>query len=224
MNELTLHDLMQNQEIRLLIDKANQYLEQIGYTDHGPRHVLHVSRIAGEILEKLGYSARQVELARIAGYLHDVGNMIHRDHHGKSGAILLYPILRDLYMPPAEVADIVSAIGSHECPAGRPISALSAALIIADKVDAHKSRVRENRYDPNDIHDRVNYSIKKARVDVDPQARLITFGCTMDETSSVTEYMQIYLERMIMCEQSAEFLGCKFILEINGMRINRIIN
>lgn len=221
MGEITLQRLMENEEFSLLIDKSNYCLEQIGYTDHGPRHVLHVSKVAAEILEKLDYPPRRVELARMAGYIHDVGNLVCRKDHGASGALLLYPLLAKTGMDMAEVMDIVAAVGSHEEQNGKPVGDISAALIIADKVDAHRARVRLHCYDINDIHDRVNLSIQKTKVEVDPAERTITFAFTMDGTSSVTEYMEIYLSRMLMCEQSAEYLGCTFSLIINGVRVNR---
>lgn len=218
---ITLEDCIQNEELTMLVEKANNCLEQVGYTDHGPRHVLYVSKIAGRILEKLNYPIERVELAKIAGYLHDVGNLVNRRNHGITGGLLLYPLLKAMGMDLSDVCDVVSAVGSHEEEYGSPVGDISAALIIADKVDAYRARVRKTRFDPNDIHDRVNNSITKTHVDVDLENRKIIFDCIMDETSSVTEYMEIYLSRTKMTEKSAKYLDCEFILSINGVRINR---
>jgi uncharacterized protein len=170
---VTLEDIHKHPEISAMIHEANEVLNAIGYTEHGQRHVGYVSSVASAILKKLEYPERTVELAAIAGWIHDVGNVINRKHHGLNGAALLYPVLRETGMPMDEICRILSAIGFHEEETGAPVSEVSAALIIADKSDAHRTRVRKDRYDPNDIHDRVNYSIKKNWVDVDPVKRII---------------------------------------------------
>ena len=218
--DVTLEMIRRSEKINALVAQANKCLEVIGYTDHGPRHVGYVSRIAGEILSKLERPARRVELAKIAGWIHDVGNMINRKHHGLNGAVMLFPILCDMKMPLDEVCDVCAAIGSHEEETGNPVSDISAALIIADKVDAHRARVRIKKYDINDIHDRVNYAIKSTKLTV--QDGTISIDYTMSGTSSPMDFLTIYLTRMQMCEQSARFLGCKFALFINGVRINRL--
>jgi len=222
MADITLDDIRKNDKINIMINHANQCLEAVGYTDHGPRHVGYVSRIAGSILERLKFPKRRVELAKIAGWVHDIGNMINRHNHGLSGAVLLYPILLEMGMPVREACEIVSAVGAHEEETGNPVSDISAALIIADKVDAHKARVRVKKYNPEDIHNRVNFSIKETRVRVDADKRLITYELRMDSLSSIMEFMQIYLSRMEMCEKSANFLGCAFALKVNGTVINNI--
>ncbi|MEZ4357670.1 MAG: HD domain-containing protein [Eubacteriales bacterium] len=221
---LTLEDIRSNEKINYLVNYANRCLEQIGYTDHGPRHVGYVSRIAGKLLSELDYPERRVELAKIAGWVHDVGNMINRNEHGLTGATMLFSVLNDLNMDIEDVCDICSAVGSHEEQMGKPVSDISAALIIADKIDAYKARVRANKYDPNDIHDRVNYSIQNTNVIVDKNNKTIMFDFTMDATSSIMEFMQLYLTRMKMCEESAKFLGCSFILKVNGTTANRLIS
>ena len=220
MSNITLKDIQANKQINILIEHANQCLEAIGYTDHGPRHVGYVSRIAGTVLEKLGHDPRRCELARIAGWVHDVGNMINRKHHGLTGATLLFPILKETGLDFDETCDICAAVGSHEEQTGKTVSDISAALIIADKVDAHKARVRMKKYNPEDIHDRVNFSIKSTSMTVDKKKKLISFEYTMDHTSSITEFLEIYLKRMRMCEEAAEFLNCQFALIFNGVRIN----
>lgn len=212
-------DVKNSEKIRELVEQSNKVLEVIGYTDHGPRHVGYVSRIAGEILRKLGSDVRRVELAKIAGYVHDVGNMVNRKDHGLNGAVLLFPMLCDMGMSVSEACEICAAVGSHEEQTGRPVSDISAALIIADKIDAHRARVRLKQYMPTDIHDRVNYAIKSTKLTV--CGGTIAIDYTMDATASPMEFLTIYLTRMQMCEECAQFLGCNFGLNINGVKINR---
>ena len=220
MSNITLKEIKENQQINILIEHANQCLEAIGYTDHGPRHVGYVSRIAGKVLEQLGHDPRRCELARIAGWVHDVGNLINRKNHGMIGATLLFSILKESGLDLNETCDICAAVGSHEEQTGKTVSDISAALIIADKVDAHKARVRMKKYNPEDIHDRVNFSIKSTNMIIDKKMRLISFEYTMDHTSSITEFLEIYLKRMRMCEEAARYLKCEFALIFNGTRIN----
>jgi len=220
MSNISYKDIRDNKDISTLIKKANLCLEMIGYTDHGPRHVGYVSRIAGSILEKLGYDERRCELAKIAGWVHDVGNMINRKHHGLTAATMLFPLLINAGLDVEEVCDICAAVGNHEEETGTTVGDISAALIIADKVDAHKARVRLKKYNVDDIHDRVNYSIKNTEMTVSKENRDIAFNYTMDDTSSITEFLEIYLKRVRMCEQAAGFLGCSFSLSFNGIRIN----
>ena len=217
---ITLQDIKQNEDIKAMIRAGNRYLEALGYTDHGPRHVSYVSRTASGILKALGYSPREVELAAIAGWVHDVGNSVNRHNHGPNGAIMLLPILKDAGMEMNDVMEIVTAVGNHEEQSGTISSAVSAALAIGDKSDAHKTRVRNGKPDPTDIHDRVNYSISENSVTVDRKARVIRHELVMDSTSSVLEYTQIYTPRIIMCEEAAAFLGCSFELVINGQTVN----
>ena len=216
---ITLEDVRNNEKIREMVSQANRVLEVIGYTDHGPRHVGYVSRIAGEILSKLNMPERRIELAKIAGWIHDVGNLVNRKHHGLNGAVMLFPILCEIGLPVSEVCEICAAVGSHEEETGKPVSDISAALILADKVDAHRARVRIKSYSPDDIHDRVNYAIQTTKLTV--QDGTISIDYTMNDTSSPMDFMTIYLTRMKMCEQSAEFLGCRFALYINGVKLNR---
>lgn len=217
---LTLQDVKQNEDIKAMIRAGNRYLESMGFTDHGPRHVGYVSRTASGILRSLGYSPREVELAAIAGWVHDVGNSVNRHDHGPNGAIMLLPILRDAGMDMNDVMEIITAVGNHEEQSGFVSSAVSAALVLGDKSDAHKTRVRGGKPDPNDIHDRVNFSIQENQVTVDRQARVIRHELTMDRSSSVMEYIQIYLSRIVMCEKAAAFLHCSFELVINGQTVN----
>ena len=217
---ITLQDIKQNEAIRVLIRAGNRYLEAMGYTEHGPRHVGYVSHTASGILRALGYSPREVELAAIAGWVHDVGNSVNRHDHGPLGATLLLPILRETGMELADVMEIITAVGNHEEQSGFISSAVSAALALGDKSDAHKSRVRNGKPDMTDIHDRVNFAIQANHVSVDRQKRVIRHELTMDDTSSVMEYLQIYMSRIVMCEKAAAFLRCSFDLVINGQSIN----
>lgn len=217
---VTLEDIHNNAEITALIHEANNVLAAIGYTEHGLRHVGYVSNTAAMLLQKLDYPARLVELAAITGWVHDVGNVINRKNHGITGGALLFPLLRDMGMDMSEIAQILSAVGHHEEENGVPVSPLSAAIIIADKSDAHRTRVRKGSFNPNDIHDRVNYSIKKNWVEVDLENKAIVYGMVMDTSSSVMDFMQIYLKRMLLCERAAESLGCRFEIVVNGVAIN----
>ena len=217
---VTLQEIKQNESIRVLIKAGNRYLDSMGYTEHGPRHVGYVSKTASYILKALGYSPREAELAAIAGWVHDVGNSVNRHDHGPLGAVLLLPILREMGMEMADIMEIVTAVGNHEEQSGFISSNVSAALALGDKSDAHKSRVRNGQPDVTDIHDRVNFSIQENRVTVDRENRIIRHELTMDATSSVMEYLQIYLSRIVMCEKAAAFLKCSFDLVINGLSIN----
>ena len=217
---VTLQEIKQNESIRVLIRAGNRYLDSMGFTEHGPRHVGYVSKTASSILKALGYSPREVELAAIAGWVHDVGNSVNRHDHGPLGAVLLLPILRETGMDMADIMEIITAVGNHEEQSGFISSNVSAALALGDKSDAHKSRVRNGRPDVTDIHDRVNFSIQENQVTVDRDRRIIRHELTMDDSSSVMEYLQIYMSRIAMCEQAAAFLKCSFDLVINGQSIN----
>ena len=219
---LTLEMIRANGEFRKLIDAANTNLEYMGYTEHGLRHVGYVSKTTANILTELGYDARTVELGAIAGWIHDIGNAINRKHHGLTGATLAFDALNRMHMDIGEIATVIGAIGNHEEENGLPVNPVSAALIIADKSDAHRSRVRKNKsIDYADIHDRVNMAIKKNYLVVDREKQKIRLVIFTDAISSTMDYMQIYLTRILLCEKAAEFLGCVFELMINGAVINR---
>ena len=220
MTEITLKTLRDNPVLNRLIRAANESLAAMGYTEHGPRHVGYVSRAASNILESLDYSPRMVELAAMAGWIHDVGNAVNRHNHGMTGASLLFPVLLEIGLPMDEVVMILGAVGNHEEQNGTPINPICAALIIADKSDAHRTRVRKGTYNPKDIHDRVNYAIKKNGLEVDRQRRIIRFSLIMDSSSSIMDFMEIYLTRMKMCERSARLLGCQFELVVNDQIVN----
>ena len=177
---ITLQDIKENKELEALINGAQQYLNEIGYTEHGHRHISIVSKRAGDILEKLGYSERTVELAKIAGYLHDIGNCVNRTDHAHSGAILAYNILKDMGMPVEERTEIMMAIGNHDENTGTAISDISAAIILADKSDVHRDRVTNKNLSTFDIHDRVNYAVTNAELDLNVEERKILLNLTID--------------------------------------------
>jgi len=219
---VTLEQVRTNPEFRALIDGANKNLEVMGYTEHGLRHVGFVSKTTANILRELGFDARTVELGAIAGFIHDIGNAVNRKNHGQTGAVLAYAILRRMKMSAEEITIIIGAIGNHEEESGIPVNPVSAALIIADKSDAHRSRVRKKNLNVTDVHSRVNISIKRNYITVDKDKKIIRLFIYMDTSMSAPmEYLQIYLSRMVLCEQAADFLKCGFELHINKVIINR---
>lgn len=217
---ITFEQVKRDPQIQALIHESGQVLEAMNYTEHGLRHATYVSRTAAMILEKLGYDEHMCELARIAGYVHDVGNAINRSNHGVISATLLYGILKDMGMPYADICTICSAVGNHEEEIGHVVNAVSAALVLADKSDAHRTRVQRLQLDREDIHDVVNYSIGKNIVLVDPERKIISTKFYMDSTSSVMDFLSIFLSRMVMSERAARYLDCTFKLYINDSVIN----
>ena len=213
---VSLADVAEHPRTKAYIKQADANLAAMGFTEHGFRHIGLVSSIARNILERLGYDDRLAELAAIAGYVHDLGNCVGRVNHGAAGALLVEPILRDLGMSPEEIALILSAVGNHEEEVGEPVNEVAAALILADKSDVHRTRVRNTDIPTFDIHDRVNYAVIKSFLDVDDEARRITLRITIEtENTSIMEYFEIFLERMLMCRRAAAYLGCEFKLMIN---------
>lgn len=221
MTPITLNDVKENVQFKSLITASNECLKALGYTEHGLRHVGYVSKTTANILKTLGFDGRTVELGAIAGWIHDIGNAINRKHHGLTGAVLAYDILIDMGMDAGEAAKIIAAIGNHEEESGTPVNAIAAALILADKSDAHRSRVRRETADRRDIHDRVNLSINKNYLAIDKTKKVIRLVIQMDNTSATMEYLQIYLSRMVLSEKAAAYLGYWFELVINGNVINR---
>ena len=200
----------------MFITSADQVMKGLGYTEHGFRHALLVANIAANVLERMHHPDETVALAAAAGYLHDVGNMATREVHPQVGALLSYNALRD-DLEPAELATIVAAIANHEDPSGPAVSPVAAAVILADKADVHRSRVRKPETVAHDIHDRVNYAAERSFLRVDSGAETITLELVIDtEISQVMEYFEIFLERMDMCRKAAETLGCTFKINING--------
>lgn len=214
---ISLREVKANPKVQHLIDGANQVMRSMGYTEHGHRHAGVVSSITRHLMEKSGGSGRDCELAQIAAYLHDIGNVINRVNHPISGAGLAYSILNEMGMPPEEIAPILGAIGNHEELVGTPISQMSAALIIADKSDVHYSRVQNPILETYDIHDRVNAAVQKSRVEVESESKTITLVLEIDSGfATVMEYFEIFLSRMVMCRKAADVLGFKFSLSVNG--------
>jgi metal-dependent HD superfamily phosphatase/phosphodiesterase len=199
--------------------RTDEYLGVLGYTEHGTRHASLVASIAHNVLERLDYPAETAELAAIAGYLHDVGNFVSRQGHSESAALIAYSVLRDLGFKPAEYSVVMGAVGNHDEELGQVLDPVSAALILADKSDVHRSRVRDPQNTAVDIHDRVNFAAQRSFLNVDSRVRKITLELTIDTTiSGVMEYFEIFLSRMIMCRRAAAFLECHFQMEINGLK------
>ncbi|MFM9872158.1 MAG: HD domain-containing protein [Fimbriimonadaceae bacterium] len=214
---LTLKDIKANQKIMTMIDGANELLNSMGYTEHGHRHVGIVSGITKHIMETLDMPEREIELGQIAAYLHDIGNVINRHDHPISGANIAFTFLNEMGMPTAEIAPILGAIGNHEELAGTPISVMSAALIIADKSDVHRSRVQNPMMETFDIHDRVNYAVTKSRVELSTDTKTIQLVLEIDsQFASVMEYFEIFLSRMVMCRKASKLFGYNFSLVANG--------
>lgn len=215
---VTLEEIKRDEEINACIRHADSSMRALGYTEHGFAHVTLVAERAAYLLSALGYPAREVELVRIAGYLHDIGNLVNRIGHSQSGALLAFRLLRERGMSADETASVVTAIGNHDEGSGVPVSDLAAALILADKSDVRRSRVREaSNPDRFDIHDRVNYSVTKSDLTVDKEKRTVTLALDIDtEYAAVMEYFQIFMERMTLCRQAAQELDARFRLIING--------
>ena len=214
---MTFEEIEKNETIRAYISKADESLVALGYTEHSFAHVTHVAAMAGYLLETLGYDAHTVELAKIAGYLHDIGNLVNRIEHSQSGAVMAFQILTSLGFGAEDVATIVTAIGNHDEGTGQPVSAFAAALILADKSDVRRSRVRDKATVALDIHDRVNYSVTDCHLEFDEQHTSIRLILTVDtELGSVMEYLEIFMKRMLLCQKAAQALGLTFHLVING--------
>lgn len=217
---ITLQDVKNNQEVEALIKGAQKQLDGLGYTEHSHRHISIVSNRAGEILEKLGYPERTVELAKIAGYLHDIGNCVNRVDHAHSGAILAYNILKDMGMPVEERTEIVMAIGNHDEKTGTAVNEISAAIILADKSDAHRDRVVNTNMSTFDIHDRVNYAVTDANLQIEEKERKIILNLKIDtEICPVLDYFQIFMDRTMMSKYAAKFLNIWFEIVINGTKL-----
>ena len=217
---MTYEQIRQDHAVKVYIAQADASMNALGFTEHSFAHVGRVAHIAGYILESLGYPARTVELAKIAGYLHDIGNVVNRVDHSQSGAVMAFRILDRMDFPPEEIAAIVTAIGNHDEGTGVPVSELAAALIIADKSDVRRNRVRKQADIAADIHDRVNFSVTASDLQVDVEGKTITLDLTVDTAvSSVMEYFEIFMKRMLLCRKAAEKLGMAFKLNINGLQL-----
>jgi len=217
---VTLKEVQASPIINAFIEKGNQHLGAMGFTDHGRLHLALVSRLSQEILLKLDYDKRLAELAGIAGYIHDIGNVINRAGHSQSGALMAMEILGRMGMDPAEIAIISAAIGNHDEGSGHPVNEVAAALILADKSHVHRNRVRNTDIATFDIHDRVNYAVEHSILNIDEEKKSITMELAIDTNiCPVMEYFEIFLSRMLMCRRAANFLGCEFGLLINGAKL-----
>lgn len=206
--------------IRAYIQKADESLLTLGYTEHSLAHVGKVAAEARRILLELGRSRRQADLAEIAGYLHDIGNIVNRAEHAQSGAVMAFRLLDNLGMDPAESAEIICAIGNHDEGTAEPVSDITAALILADKTDVRRTRVRNKQRDTFDIHDRVNWSVQRSELELHQDEGIITLTLAIDtEVCSVMEYFEIFIARMKLCRRAAERLGLRFRIIINGQTI-----
>ena len=217
---LTFEQVKNNETIRTYIQRADESLIALGFTEHSFAHVTLVAETAGYILETLGYPARTVELAKIAGFLHDIGNLVNRVDHSQSGAIMAFRILDHMDCDPEELATIVTAIGNHDEGTGQPVNAVAAALILADKSDVRRSRVRNQDHSSFDIHDRVNYSVEQSLLKISEDHTQIRLELTVDTRyGSVMDYFEIFMRRMILCRKAAETLGLQFRLSINDQQL-----
>lgn len=217
---MTFEQVQSDAAVRTYIARADMTLEALGYTEHSFAHVTMVAERAAYILQALGYDSRTVELTKIAGYLHDIGNVINRVDHSQSGAVMAFRILDRMDFPPEEIAIIISAIGNHDEGTGIPVNEVAAALIIADKSDVRRSRVRNPEDVSVDIHDRVNYSATHSELAVDPEGKTLTLEIQVDTAiSSPMEYLEIFMKRMLLCRSAAEKLNLRFSLRINGQTL-----
>lgn len=213
-------ELVNNKEINAYLKKGDENLGQLGFTDHSKAHCMQVAHQAGKILERFGYPEHDIELAKIAGLMHDIGNMINRTHHAEYGALLANEMLKKTDMPLEDRITVVSAIGNHDESTGGPIDVVSAALIIADKTDVRRSRVRQKEKALFDIHDRVNYAVTESKLKISKDKSVIALNLQIDEKiCSMYDYFEIFLERMMLCRKSVEILGTTFKLTVNGRKV-----
>jgi uncharacterized protein len=216
---VTIDDVKKDAQIVTFLQRANEQMRLLGYTEHGQRHAGLVGSIAHNVLIRLGYPERVAQLAEIAGYLHDAGNVIHRDAHAQSGALIAAQVLERLGMPYDEIANIMGAIGNHEEERGDPVGPISAAVIIADKADVHKSRVQNAKPETFDIHDLVNNASNRSFVRVDAEKKIISMEVDIDTSvSQVGDFFEIYVSRLLIARRAAKFLGCEYHLVVNGVR------
>ncbi len=217
--KVTYENILKDETIRTYIMKADESLLAMGYTEHSFAHVKKVAETAGEILRIQGFSEREIELAKIAGYLHDIGNVINRIDHAQSGAVMAFRVLDRMNVEPEDIATIVTAIGNHDESTAFPVNPVAAALILADKTDVRRTRVRNHDVVTFDIHDRVNYSVKESQLQIE-RDQFIELQMAIDiDVCPVMDYFEIFLGRMILCRKAAEKLGLRFRLAINGQRM-----
>ena len=217
---MTFQQIRRNEEVCALLERGNQNLGVLGFTDHSEAHCLLVAERASYILRKLGFDEHQQELAKIAGFMHDIGNAINRTHHAELGALLANDILKQTDMPMADRIAVIAAIGQHDESTGNSMDPISAALILADKTDVRRNRVRAKDASSYDIHDRVNHAVTDSSLEVNTDDKLITLHLQIDESiCSMYEYFDIFLNRMLMCRGAAEMLGYHFRLTVNGSKV-----
>lgn len=217
---VTFEQIRESEEIRAYMEQGNMNLGEMEYTEHGLGHAMVAALTAERILAQLGYDARTCELAKIAGYMHDIGNCVNRTDHAHSGAIMARSLLREMGMDARETAAVMAAIGNHDEKTGTAVSPIAAALILADKADVRRSRVRGQDKSRYDIHDRVNYAVSSAKLTVDAAQHVIELSIELDDSMcSVMDYFEIFLGRMIMCRRAAQKIGCRFAMSANGSRM-----
>ena len=217
---ITVEQVRNNPQVRTYIQKADEALAALGYTEHSFAHVGKVAKEAREILLTLGYSPREAELAEIAGWLHDIGNVINRVDHAQSGAVMAFRILDKLGAEAEEISTIISAIGNHDESTAYPVNPIAAALILADKTDVRRSRVRNRDFATFDIHDRVNYAVHQSRTEITADHQKIILDLKIDtQISAVMDYFEIFMQRMLLCRKAAEKLGLSFRLVVNGQTV-----
>ena len=215
--KLTFEDIRENKEVQTYLQMGNNALGVIGFTEHGFAHAGICAATAAQILMQMGYDEHTITLARIAGYLHDIGNCVNRASHAQTGAIMAFQILKGLGMDPSDIAQVICAIGNHDEGTGTAVTPVSAALILADKSDVRRSRVRAVRTVATDIHDRVNYAVERSEVLLDVSGRTVTLSLSINtQVCAVMDYFEIFLQRMVLCRKAAEALSLRFHLEING--------
>ena len=216
----TYEALRRDAAVNTYITRADESLSALGFTEHSFPHVCRVAEVAGQVLNALGYESHQIELAKIAAYLHDIGNLVNRVDHSQSGAVMAFRILDHMDMDAADVATVVTAIGNHDEGTGVPVNAVAAALILADKSDVRRNRVRNRDIATFDIHDRVNYSVERSELRILPEEKVARLELTVDtHFSSVMDFFEIFLKRMLLCRRAAERLGVTFQLTINGQQV-----
>jgi len=220
MKEITFKQIKTCEEINLYIEKGDFVLGVMGFTEHSRAHAMKVATTAGTILKKLGYDENIIELAKITGYMHDIGNCINRNDHAHSGAIIAFQILKGLDMNPEYIATIIAAIGNHDEKTGTAVDPVSAAVILADKTDVRRNRVRNREKSSFDIHDRVNYAAVSSKLDIDLEKKTIHLEIELDDKMcSVMDYFEIFLQRMLMCKRAAECFDMKFKMSANGSKV-----
>ncbi len=217
---ITYQDVKNSEEVRTYIRQADASLSAVGFTEHSFGHVGKCVETVEQVLTELGYDSRQVELGKIAAYMHDIGNVINRNDHAQSGAVMAFRILDNMGMEPADVAAVITAIGNHDEGTAYPVNAIAAALILADKTDVRRSRVRNSETVDYDIHDRVNYAAVEAGTELDREGKSFSLNLKIDTSiCPVTEYFEIFLNRMLLCRRAADFFGLQFKLNINGQNL-----